>query len=118
MDEFSIEYEFEELRPVDERGRPIFGDGVMFDGVAELELCGDGEFYVRRIRLGEEWIYPSRDGSSERAWLYRSISKALYASKGAAAAWSDALHSEGAVSFPVYDSTMNHIDQGLSGRAA
>jgi hypothetical protein len=80
MDEFSCEYEFEELRI---NG---YGDGILLSGIAELASDQEpGEFYVKNIKLGSRWIDRNchLGGNSFEGLLFKKISIALYADDAA-----------------------------------
>lgn len=72
MDEFTCEYDFEELRIAG------FGDGLLLTGAAELSSDQEpGQFYVKNIQVGPMIL--SRQDGSFSGELFRKISAALYA---------------------------------------
>lgn len=85
MDEFSCEYEFEELRI---NG---FGDGILLTGIAELASDHEpGEFYVKNIKLGNRWIERYANGANGfEGRLFQKIAIALYADDAAEAFYAE-----------------------------
>lgn len=85
MDEFSCEYEFEELRISG------YGDGILLSGVAELASDQEaGEFYVKNIKLGNRWIERyANGGNGFEGHLFKKISIAIYADDAAEAFYAE-----------------------------
>lgn len=75
MDEFTCEYDFEELQIAG------FGDGLLLTGTAELSSDQEpGQFYISAIKVGDKWLTRSHCEGSLNGELFRAISIALYAS--------------------------------------
>lgn len=115
---FTCKYEFEELRLLDRRGNPEFGDGMLLFGEAELESDGEaGSFYVKAIQIGDVWL--ERDRNTFQGRMFIRICEALYADDAVARHYCDAEETE--VGRPVYPalvySTLNHRAQGTSAPA-
>lgn len=85
MDEFSCEYEFEELRI---NG---YGDGILLYGIAELAHDSEpGQFYVKNIKLGDRWIERHANGANGfEGRLFQKIAIALYADDAAEAFYTE-----------------------------
>jgi hypothetical protein len=106
MDEFSCEYEFEELRI---NG---YGDGILLSGIAELASDQEpGEFYVRNIKLGDRWIERHAHGANGfEGLLFKKIAIALYADDDAEAFYAEKYaESNGPNMDHVYDATKDRM---------